>query len=211
MPTRAPTFFLAITTTLLLMACAAPPAPTPMRPPSASVPAVTSATPDSDLVRMPGLGGNQSAAGRIGVKPMTFDELEACARSIKTLNDTSSSLDGLAFTIERRKQAIAREGANIDIDRPKIKPANRLEVDAFNQRVAQHNENIRTTNTGIAEYRTRMETHRTSNARFNTGCANRHYRQSDFARLPAALKSATEVVSRTSDIPLLDEEPSAQR
>ena len=167
--------------------------------------------PDSDLVRMPGLGNNQSATGRMGVKPMTFEELEACARSIKTLNDTSSSLDGLAFAIERRKQALTREGQSIDIDRPRVRPTNQQEVAAFNQRVVQHNENIRATNSGIADYRTRMETHRTLNARFNTGCANRHYRQSDFARLPAALQSATEVVSRTSDIPLLDEGPAAQR
>lgn len=180
-----------------------------MRP--ASVPAATPATADSDLVRMPGLGSNQSASGRMGVKPMTFEELEACARSIKTLNDTSGALDGLAFAIERRKQAIIREGSSIDVDRPNVKPTNQLQAEAFNQRIAQHNATIRAINSGIAEYRTRMETHRTLNSRFNTACANRHYRRSDFARLPAALKSATEVVSRISDIPLLDEEAAAQR
>ena len=121
MSTHAPSLVLAATVTLMLMACAAPPAASPpIR--TATAPQSTPAAPDSDLVRMPGLGNNQSAAGRIGVKPMTFEELEACARSIKTLNDTSSSLDGLAVAIERRKQGIAREGTSIDVDRPKIKP-----------------------------------------------------------------------------------------
>ena len=155
------------------------------------------------------MGRQGATTERIGARPMTYEELEYCARSLQAMNNASRVLEIASDSLRRAKERIETEGRAIDTERPKVVQTNALAVKAFNDRINRHNESIRATNATINEWRSRSGIQERHVGSFNTNCANRHYRQSDFARLPEDLKKPTEAKSRVSDIPLIEDQPTS--
>lgn len=184
----------------ILSACAATP-PKVVEPPV-----------DADIVTMPSVGAQQSAAvSPLGVKPMTLDELAQCGNKIEGLKQSYTQLENYKNQYDKRKAVLAQQGRIIDKARSAVNIRNVKQVNHFNQRLEQYRVAVSQYNADITQFNKNIAMLKTQNNDFNVACANRAYRQSDYVRLPPALRSAIESYSQKSALPVLEEHDNTGR
>lgn len=167
---------------------------------------------DADIVTMPSVGAQQStAASPLGVKPMTLDELTQCGNKIEGLKQSYTQLENYKNQYDKRKAVLAQQGRIIDKARSAVNIRNVKQVNHFNQRLEQYRVAVSQYNADITQFNKNISMLKTQNNDFNVACANRAYRQSDYARLPPALRSAIESYSQKSVLPVLEEHDNTGR
>lgn len=161
---------------------------------------------DADIVTMPSVGLPQSAiVSPLGVKPMTLDELMQCGNKIEGLKQNYAQLESHKSQYDKRKAALAQQGRVIDKARLAVNIKNAAQVNHFNQRLEQYRVTVSQYNADITQFNKNISMLKTQNNDFNVACANRAYRQSDYARLSPVLRSAIESYSQKSVLPILEE------
>jgi hypothetical protein len=160
---------------------------------------------DSLIVVMPGFGGNEGGNALVSVKPMTFEELSKCGTKIVNLKKESAISEAENHKLSIENVELNKQSLALDAERLKVNVTSTKQVSDFNKRLDQHR-------ILISQYNSRTQAHNSKTSRliiryneFNTFCANRSYRQSDFNRLSTELNAAIASHSEISDIPLTEE------
>ncbi len=164
---------------------------------------------DPDIVVMPGLGSKRGATALMGVKPMTFDELSACASKIDSFQQQSRHLKAQDSKIASRKNELDAQTNALEAERTKINTHSSKQVQDFNNRTEHSRKAISQFNADITAYNAKSTEADALNNEINASCANRAYRRSDYGKLAADLRTAIESRSETTDIPLIDDAAAA--
>ncbi|MCQ8128868.1 hypothetical protein [Methylomonas rivi] len=166
---------------------------------------VAAQVPDPDIVTMPSLGKNAaSGSGLLGVKPMTQEELTACAHHIVNIRQQSADLHTESTGLAGASRELETQNQALENERNSVKFNNSKQVNEFNKRVTRNRSEINAHNAAVTSYNDKANALNLLQNQYNTVCSSRAYRRSDYASLTPALKTAIESKSEFSDIPLID-------
>jgi len=162
-------------------------------------------TPDPDIVVMQGLGTKPNSSSIMGVKPMSFSELSACATKIDHIQKASTQLKIEQDRLAVWKEKLDKQNKALESDRTKIDNKILKQVQDFNARIEQNRTSVVQYNTDVSSLNDQSSALTLESNEFNTGCANRSYRQSDYLKLPSDIRTAIATKSEISDIPLIED------
>ena len=161
--------------------------------------------PDPDIVVMPGFGDSEVSSLLVGVKPMTFEELAKCGTKLVNLKKESAQSKADNRKLSIQKAELDKQYQSTEVERSKVNVASTKQVDNFNKLVNQNRKLISQYNDSVNAHNSKASAIVIQTNDFNTFCAGRSYRQSDFNRLPPNLSTAIASNSEISDIPLIEE------
>ena len=164
-----------------------------------------SITPDPDIVVMQGLGTKPNSSSIMGVKPMSFAELSACATKIDHIQKASTQLKTEQDRLAVWEGELDKQNKALESDRTKIDNKILKQVQDFNTRIEQNRTSVVQYNTDVSSLNDQSSALTLESNEFNTGCANRSYRQSDYLKLPSDIRTAIATKSEISDIPLIED------
>lgn len=150
---------------------------------------------DPDIVYMPGVGGAAGAAN-LNLPPMTFDELLNCAYKVRDLNEQDARIDAEAARTTQVRGQLEQRGNGLDAERATVNTRDGKAVDNYNSRLEAHRKAVDAFNLDVQKHNATIDARNQLRNTFNAGCANRPYRRSDYARIPAALRAIIDANSK---------------
>ena len=168
--------------------------------PPASKPAPVAEV-DPDIVIMKGQGGKPSSSSTLGVKPMSFEQLGKCAVNITLLNQHAVQLKTQIASIDKRKIVVEKTNQALEAERANVNSKNPKAVNDYNNRIKLNDD--------VASYNQKSNKNNEVVNDFNTNCANRAYRQSDYQKLGQELQIALTTHSEASEVPIAEDVPNS--
>lgn len=166
---------------------------------------------DTEVVVMPALGGKPSPQNKLGLKPMTFEELNSCGGKVEKISKEKLVLKADDEKLRKRKAELNSENQTLASARTSINSKNAKLVEEFNKKLQQQMLAVKQHNDDITVFNQKTTELNLLNNDFNVSCANRPYQKSDYEKLPTGYQSALKSYSQTIDIPLADETPDANQ
>jgi hypothetical protein len=165
----------------------------------------TADIPDPDIVVMSGIGSTSGASDLLRVKPMTFEELTVCATKIDSFMKDSAQLKIEKNKFTSWKSELDKLFQGLESERQTVNSKITKQVVDFNKRAEQARVSASKYNSDINSHNDRATALNLKNNEFNISCANRPYRQSEYAQLSADLRTAVELRSKISDVLLIED------
>ena len=151
---------------------------------------------DPDIVYMPGAGG-AAGARNLSLPPMTFDELLNCAYKVRDLNQQDSDLDAANKRNDSSRLLLQQQGDGLDGERSRVNTRDGKAVDDYNRRLDAYQAAVKTFNAELDKYNAAIDARNLVRNTFNAQCANRPYRRSDYAKIPASLRAVIDANSKS--------------
>lgn len=170
--------------TLLLQSCASTPGPRPQH--LQQVDEIK----DADIVQ---LLQEKNAEADNGL--MSLAELTDCAKTVLSLKQENERLKTIDHGLADKKQAITEKNQQLDALRKQMDSHVKQQLDEFKRRLQENNAAISQFNAEVKQLRLQEVDLRSQNDAFNTHCAKRSFRQTDWQQLRPELQQAADTIS----------------
>ncbi len=158
--------------------------------------------PDSQMATFQGAGGGSQKEVIPSTQPITFVQLTDCASNVPRLEKGYQNLQLEITKLNLRKTQLAKQNVAIERERDKIDVTDSVKMHDFSQRVGRlHAANVALSK-DVGRYNAAVSAQEALRNQHNLSCNNKHYLQSDKARLPQEQQDILESHSKLFDLPV---------
>ncbi|MEQ1638082.1 MAG: hypothetical protein ABL903_15485 [Methylococcales bacterium] len=156
---------------------------------------------DPDIAIMSGMENNPTSSSPVDAKTMSLEELSNCATKIKNLKSNITQYELAKDQFAKKKAELLKMKRKLDSQRLSVNAKDVKQVTEFNKLLKQQTHAINQFNAGIDAFNHKVSEQNELSDDFNIFCAERSYRKSDLAKLPADLSFAIETKAEQPEKP----------